>query len=81
MSSLLAQWVKDPALSLLWFGLPLWHEFSPWSGNFYMRWVWANNNNNNKIKNKIHTGKYLIQKKAVMEEQRNQKDKRHRENK
>ena len=28
-SSLVAQWVKDQALSLLW------HEFSPWPGNYH----------------------------------------------
>ena len=33
-SSLVAQWVKYPALSLLWFWLPLWQEFDPWPGNF-----------------------------------------------
>jgi len=36
------QWVKDPALSLLWFWsllwllLLLWQEFDPWLRNFYM---------------------------------------------
>ena len=29
-SSLAAQQVKDPALSLLWFGSVLWYGFSPW---------------------------------------------------
>ena len=29
-SSLVAQWVKDPMLSLLWC------EFDPWPGNFHM---------------------------------------------
>ena len=24
------QWVKDPALSLLWLRLQLWHRFNPW---------------------------------------------------
>ena len=29
----MAQQIKDPALSLLWLGLPLWHEFkSPAQG-------------------------------------------------
>ena len=31
-SSLISQQVKDPALSLLWLGSLLWHEFSPWLG-------------------------------------------------
>ena len=32
----MAQWVKDPALSLLWLGLLLWRGFDPWPGNFCM---------------------------------------------
>ena len=35
----MAQWVKDPALSLLWLGSLLWYEFDPLSGNFHMPWV------------------------------------------
>ena len=33
-SSLVVQWAKDLALSLLW------HRFSPWPGNFRMLWAW-----------------------------------------
>ena len=33
-NSLVVQWVKDPALSLLWCG------FDPWPGKFHMLWVW-----------------------------------------
>ena len=33
-SSLVAQRVKDLALSLLWFWLQLWYGFDPWPGNF-----------------------------------------------
>ena len=33
-SSLVTQWVKDPALSLLWLG------FDAWPGNFHMPQVW-----------------------------------------
>ena len=32
-SSLVAQQVKDPVLSLLWLWLLLWHRSSPWPGN------------------------------------------------
>ena len=32
----MAQWIKDPALSLLWLGSLLWHRFNPWPGNFCM---------------------------------------------
>ena len=39
-SSLGAQRVKDPVLSLQWLGLLLWQGFSPWPRNFYMPWVW-----------------------------------------
>ena len=33
---MVAQWVKDLVLSLLWFSLLLWHKFNPWPGNFCM---------------------------------------------
>ena len=42
-SSLLAQWAKDLALSLLWHGLLLWLKFNPWPGNFHMPWAWPKN--------------------------------------
>ena len=32
----MAQWVKDLALSLLWFRLLLWHRFDPWPWNFFI---------------------------------------------
>ena len=32
-SSLVTQWVKDLALSLLWLWLLLWHVLDPWPGN------------------------------------------------
>ena len=35
-NSLEAQQVKDAALSLLWLGPLLYHEFSPWLGNFHI---------------------------------------------
>ena len=35
-SSLVAQWVKDPMLSLQQLGSLLWHGFSLWPGNFHM---------------------------------------------
>ena len=34
------QQVKDPALSLQWFGLLLWHRFDPWLENFHMPRAW-----------------------------------------
>ena len=38
-SSLVAQWVKELALSLLCLGSLLWHRFDPWPGNFCMSWA------------------------------------------
>ena len=32
----MAQWVKDPALLMLWLWLQQWHGFDPWPGNFRM---------------------------------------------
>ena len=37
-SSLVAQWVKDLALSLLWLGSLMWCGFHPWPGNFCTLW-------------------------------------------
>ena len=54
-SSLVAQQVKDLALSLLWLWLLLWHRFDPGPRNFYVLWGQAKNkchNNQNKNKNK-----------------------------
>ena len=35
-SSLVAQQVNGPVLSLLWLWLLMWQEFNPWLGNLYM---------------------------------------------
>lgn len=35
----MAQWVKDPRLSLLWLRLQLWCGFAPWPRNFHTLWV------------------------------------------
>ena len=45
LSSLVAQKVKDLALSLLWLWLLLWCGFDPWPGNFHMPQVWPKNQN------------------------------------
>lgn len=39
-SSLLAQWVKDRALSLLWLWLQLWYGLTSWPGNLRMLQAW-----------------------------------------
>ena len=36
----MAQWVKDPALSLQWLGSPPWRGFDPWPGNCHMLQAW-----------------------------------------
>ena len=38
-SSLVAQHIKDPVLSLQWLGSQLWYRFHPCPGNFCMPWV------------------------------------------
>ena len=40
----MVQWVKDPALSLLWRG------FNPWPGSFSMPWEWPKQNKTKKAK-------------------------------
>ena len=39
-NSLVAQGVKDPALSRKRLRSLLWHGFDPWTGNLYILWVW-----------------------------------------
>ena len=39
-NSLVAQWVKDPELSLWWLRSLLWHRFNLWPRNFCMPWMW-----------------------------------------
>ena len=34
--SLVAQWVKDPGMSLLWLGSQLWCMFDSWPRNFHI---------------------------------------------
>ena len=38
-SSLVAQWVKDHALTPQWLRSLLWHGFNPWPKNFCMPWA------------------------------------------
>ena len=40
-SSLVAQWVRDLGVSLMWLWLLLWCRLDPWPGNFHMPWVRA----------------------------------------
>ena len=39
-SSLVALWVRDLVLSLLWLELLLWRGFDPWPRNHCLQWVW-----------------------------------------
>ena len=41
------QWVKDPAFSMQWLGLLLWHKFNLWPLNFHMLWAWPKKNYKN----------------------------------
>ena len=51
-SSLVVQWVKDPAGSLQQLRLPLWCGFDPWPRNFHMPWAWFKLNKIKVAKNK-----------------------------
>ena len=53
----MAQWVKDPALSLLWLRLQLWHWFYLWPQNFHIKKAWAKIK---KERNKNKLGKDLF---------------------
>lgn len=39
-SSLVAEWIKDPVLSLQQLRWLLWHGFDPSLGNFHRPWAW-----------------------------------------
>ena len=39
-SSLVALWVRDLVLSLLWLELLVWRGFDPWPRNHCLQWVW-----------------------------------------
>ena len=39
----MVQWVKDPALSLLWLRLLLWPGFNPWPRKLCMPQAWPKN--------------------------------------
>ena len=60
-SSLVAQWVEDPVLSLLWCG------FDPWLRNFHMPWMQPKKN---KKKNKNKKNKKKKKKKKKKEKKR-----------
>ena len=38
----MAQWLRDPVLSLQWLRLLLWCRFDPWLQNVHMLQVWKN---------------------------------------
>ena len=48
----MAQWVKNPALSLQWLRLLLWHRFNPWPRNFCMPWTKPKKKTNKQTKKK-----------------------------
>ena len=49
-SSLVAQWVKDPMLSLQWLRLLLWRRLDPWPRNFCMPQAQPKKEKNQKTK-------------------------------
>ena len=51
----MAQWVKDPALSLLWLWFQLWHRFDSWPREFCILWVQQNKQTNKHLKKKKKT--------------------------
>jgi len=56
-SSVVSQQVKDPALSLLWLSLLLWHRCNPWPGDLCMPWTWPQCNTtqyNTALENVLH---------------------------
>ena len=60
----MTQWDKDPALSLMWLGLLLWHGFTPWPMNFCVPWVRLKTNkqtNNNSCLDVLSNVKAYIQ--------------------
>ena len=50
----MAQWVKDPVLSLKWLGALRWCGFDPWPRNFHMLRVLLKNNKQKIPNNKAH---------------------------
>ena len=59
----MAQWVKDLALSLLWFRLLLWCQFDSWPRNFHMLWTQLKKKKKKKKKKGeiYHVSKYRCQ--------------------
>ena len=49
----MAQYVKDPALSLQLLGSLLWHSFDPWTGELLMSWMQSKK----KKQKKLYKGK------------------------
>ena len=52
-SSLVAWWVKDLVLSLLWLGSLLWRRFSPWPRTFCMLQAQPKQNKSDKCHDQI----------------------------
>ena len=59
-SSLVAQGVKGPVLSLLRLGLLLWYRFDFWPGNFHMLWAQPIKQKTNKPKREREEGISVI---------------------
>lgn len=59
-NSLVAQWVKDPTLSLKGLGLLLWFRFDSWLGNFHMLWLLPKKKRKEKKRNKKENQYFYI---------------------
>ena len=69
-SSFVVQWVKDPALLLLWLKLLLWCSFSPWPMNIH----WPKNKNKQNYEDH-YTQSFKRGKEASLGEKKKQKQK------
>ena len=58
-TSLVAQQLKDLALSLLWLWLQLWHSFHPWLRNFHILWIQHSPLRPRSGKKRNYQGKFL----------------------
>ena len=66
----MTQWIKDPALSLLWLRSLLWHRLDPWPGNFHMLQAQPNKEKDEQKKKNNESLLYQILKYAIRQKNR-----------